>query len=421
MGKLPEGWRRVRLGDVFTENKKSPFKVEDADNEGKYPFFTSGDNILNHSIYLVEAENLFLSTGGTAYINYYAGKASYSADTYSIKSKINAKYLYYFALRKIGYITFRFFIGSGLEHLQKDDLKNSFKIVYPQSIEEQHKIAEILETVDNAIERTNTIIEKYKRVKQGLMRDLLTRGVVGNDELGVRSYELRDEKKHRFKDSPLGRIPEEWEVVELINGIGGNANLIVAGPFGSNLKVQDYKKTGIPIIRLQNIDENRFIDKDIKFIADKKAKELSYHSFISGDLILAKLGDPIGKTCIVPNNFKYGIVVADVVRIRVNEHYADKRFMSYILNFDICRNQLNTDIIGTTRPRVNLDQVRTAKIPFPPLPEQHRIASILSQMDQTIEKEQKYKQKLERIKQGLMENLLTGKVRVNHLISEVKK
>jgi len=323
------------------------------------------------------------------------------------------KHLFYWLLSNFGQKQIKDKItGSAQPGLSSKFTKNFFVLKPP--LPEQRKIAEILETVDNAIERTDTIIEKYKRIKQGLMQDLLTRGVVENDELGVMNYELRDEKKHRFKDSPLGRIPEEWEVVELMNGIGGNANLIVAGPFGSNLKVLDYKKTGIPIIRLQNIDENKFIDKDIKFISDKKAKELSYHSFKSGDLILAKLGDPIGKTCIVPNIFKYGIVVADVVRIRVNEQYADKRFISYILNFDICRNQLNTDIIGTTRPRVNLDQIRNAKVPLPPLSEQHRIASILSQMDQTIEKEQKYKQKLERIKQGLMEDLLTGKVKVNY-------
>lgn len=57
-------------------------------------------------------------------------------------------------------------------------------------------------------------------------------------------------------------------------------------------------------------------------------------------------------------------------------------------------------------------------IPLPPLPEQQRIASILSQIDEAIEKEQAYKEKLERIKKGLMEDLLTGKVRINHLIEE---
>lgn len=70
------------------------------------------------------------------------------------------------------------------------------------------------------------------------------------------------------------------------------------------------------------------------------------------------------------------------------------------------------EIIGTTRPRVNLTQIRSLQLPLPSIYEQQRIASILSQIDETIEKEKKYKEKLGRIKQGLMEDLLTGNVRV---------
>lgn len=294
-----------------------------------------------------------------------------------------------------------------------NNVVRGIKLVHPANYFAQCKIAEIIKTVDNAIEKTDKIIEKYKRIKQGLMQDLLTKGI---DENG----QIRSEGTHRFKDSPLGRIPEEWEVVELIKGLGNNPSLIVAGPFGSSLKVEDYKEIGIPILRLQNVDENKFIDKDIKFITEKKAKALSYHSFEEGDIVLAKLGMPVGKACIVPEKYKYGIVVADVVRIRVSPKFANKEFISYILNYSICRKQLNAYIIGTTRPRVNLTQIRNILIPLPSLPEQHRIASILSQIDETIEKEQRYKEKLERIKQGLMEDLLTGKVRVNHLIEGVE-
>ncbi len=96
-----------------------------------------------------------------------------------------------------------------------------------------------METVDNAIENTDAIIGK--RLKQGLMQDLLTRGIIENyelgimnDELGVVSHEseignweLRDERKHKFKDSPLGRIPEEWEVVKLGDKIYLNPDKVI--------------------------------------------------------------------------------------------------------------------------------------------------------------------------------------------------
>jgi type I restriction enzyme S subunit len=106
-----------------------------------------------------------------------------------------------------------------------------------------------------------------------------------------------------------------WELKKL-GQLSKNKDAVVSGPFGSNLKVSDYKDAGVPILRLQNIGKGYFIDKSIKYISEKKAEELKYHSFISGDIALAKLGIPIGKTCIIPSNFKSGIITADIVRIR---------------------------------------------------------------------------------------------------------
>ena len=98
---------------------------------------------------------------------------------------------------------------------------------------EQQKIAEILETVDNAIEKTEKIIEKYKRIKQGLMQELLTKGIDEN-------WQIRSEKTHKFKDSPLGRIPEEWEVVRL-----WEVGEII---YGKGLKENEYSNDGISLV-----------------------------------------------------------------------------------------------------------------------------------------------------------------------------
>lgn len=432
MGKLPEGWKRVRLRDKdyfvivgsgidFFKGMKNYLstvsvqgtKIMHIEDEVSYFNRPSRANMQPKKDRLAFAK--MRKTIKVLYIdeklesNYILSTGFSLLETKGIYPNYVYQYLLsdFFNSQKD-----RFAEGTTQEAISNDDFEHIF-ISFPTSFPEQRKIAEILETVDNAIEKTDRIIEKYKRIKQGLMQDLLTKGI---DENG----QIRSEETHRFKDSPLGRIPEEWEVVELIKGLGNNPSLIVAGPFGSSLKVEDYKEIGIPILRLQNVDENKFIDKDIKFISEKKAKALSYHSFEEGDIVLAKLGMPVGKACIVPEKYKYGIVVADVVRIRVSPKFANKEFISYILNYSICRKQLNAYIIGTTRPRVNLTQIRNILIPLPSLPEQHRIASILSQIDEAIEKEQRYKEKLERIKQGLMEDLLTGKVRVNHLIEGVE-
>lgn len=178
---------------------------------------------------------------------------------------------------------------------------------------------------------------------------------------------------------------KNWKKKKL-SDLSRNKDAIVSGPFGSNLKVSDYKDAGIPILRLQNVGKGYFINKDIKFISNEKADELKYHSFKSGDLVLAKLGIPVGKTCIVPNDFPHGIIVADVVRIRPDKDVVDYNFLEYYLNTDEAVGQLTGNITGATRPRVNLSDVRNIELNLPPLPEQQRIVSILDEAFAVIER-----------------------------------
>jgi type I restriction enzyme S subunit len=214
------------------------------------------------------------------------------------------------------------------------------------------------------------------------------------------------QKLQKYKKTELGDIPEEWDLCSLIDFVDGKNN-IVAGPFGSNLKVIDYKTHGVPIIRLQNIERNRFINENIRYISQEKAEELKYHSYRQNDIVLAKLGDPIGKTCIIPEHIKDGIVVADVVRIRPSLKKSHTKFLEYALNSDFCSKQMNGSSIGTTRPRVNLDQIRYLKLFKPPLKEQQKIASILSNVDELIQKTEQIIKQTQILKKGLMQRLLT--------------
>ncbi len=140
--------------------------------------------------------------------------------------------------------------------------------------------------------------------------------------------------------SELPELTEGWVWTRLEDLSLNPKQDIVDGPFGSDMKASEYRDVGIPIIRLQNIDRNRFIRKNIKFISSDKAKELSRHSFSKGDIVITKLGDPLGEACIVPNEIEWGIVVADVVRISVAEQFVNKFFISYLLNSEIVIKQL---------------------------------------------------------------------------------
>ena len=126
--KIPNG----TIGDIIRENEKSKIKVSDAKSiKGKYPFFTSGESILEWDDYLVEGRNLFFNTGGNADVKYYVGKAMYSTDTWCVTTNgIFSDYLYLYFKSIKGELNRKFFHGSGLKHLQKDLLKQE-KIYIP--------------------------------------------------------------------------------------------------------------------------------------------------------------------------------------------------------------------------------------------------------------------------------------------------
>lgn len=181
-------------------------------------------------------------------------------------------------------------------------------------------------------------------------------------------------------------LPEGWVWTKLRELVTNPKEDIVDGPFGSNLKASEYVDSGIPIIRLQNIDRDRFNNKNIRFVTPEKAEELSRHSFISGDIVITKLGDPLGEACVVPDYFENGIIVADVVRARIDETNVVKKYLVHCINSEVVIRQLAEKTKGTTRPRVNLRHIRNIDIPLAPLPEQERIVAEIEKQFTRLDK-----------------------------------
>ena len=404
VGEIPVDWEVVKIEDCCDILDSQRIPLNDTERrvmKGDFPYYGTNGILDKINDYIFDDDLILIAEDGGYFEDYkyrpiaylISGKCWVNNHAHVLRSKkyFFREWIFYNVVHKniISYIG-----GGTRSKLNQKELR-AITIPAPP-IHEQKKITEILSAIDEAIEKKTQIIEKIKELKKALMQELLTKGI------GHR----------KFKKTEIGEIPVDWEIKTLINAVGINNNPIVAGPFGSNLKVEDYRDTGVPIIRLQNIEYCKFINKDIKYISMKKADELNYHSFKKGDIILAKLGDPIGKTCIIPESMEKGIVVADVVRIRIDEQFSHKKFIMYILNSFYGKKQLNREIIGTTRPRVNLYQVRNIVIPCPPLAEQKKIANILSLVDNEIENEIVNKERLIYIKKGLMQVLLTGILRV---------
>lgn len=402
---IPAGWKESELGAVIVEKAKSTIKVSDAANFGEYPFFTSGDSILLHDKKIIEGENLFLATGGVANIKYFDGEAAYSTDTFAISTnqETKAQYLYYYLLSKVGYINKNYFEGSGLKHLQKKDFrKHAF--VLPSSPTEQQKIASILSKLDEAITQTEQLIGKYKKIKEGLMNDLLSRGI---DEQG----NIRSEETHKFKDSPLGRIPEEWEVEKLGAIINEGNGTIQTGPFGSQLHANEYIEEGVAVIMPQNILQEGIDRGTLSFISKTKASILKRHITNENDIVFARRGD-LSKCAVIETDFIGSICGTGCLLIRINKANINPFWLRMLYQQFNCQKEINISSVGSTMQNLNTEILSNLVIPKISRTEQNLIVEKIQGIDTLIENSIHNHIKISKKKSGLMHDLLTGKIRV---------
>lgn len=284
---------------------------------------------------------------------------------------------------------------------------NAMTIACPL-VPEQRKIARILTTVDNLIEKTEALIAKYQAIKQGMMHDLFTRGVDENGHLRP-TYE---EAPHLYKPSELGWIPKEWA----ISTYGDVADSLIDGPFGSNLKTEHYvTDPGVRVVRLQNIENGTYNDEDRAWISERHAESLARHQVLPGDTLIASLGDdahPVGRACLYPEGLPPAINKADCFRLRCHSKQMLNAFAVFSLNADYVQPEVRRFAQGVTRMRMNTHNLRKVRVKMCSLREQAITVQRLGCIEQLINIERESLTKLVRQKQGLMQDLLTGKVRV---------
>src|SRR5690606_25369326 len=164
-----------------------------------------------------------------------------------------------------------------------------FTIQKPKLPKEQQKIASCLSSLDDLIEAHNKKLDLLKDHKKGLMQNLFPQ-------------EGEKVPKYRFKEFEKDG---EWVKKSLIDTADKKVKWsFTGGPFGSNLKASDYTSEGIRIIQLQNIGDGEFIDEYKIYTSEEKADELLSCNIYAGEIIISKMGDPVGRACIIPDNLK---------------------------------------------------------------------------------------------------------------------
>jgi type I restriction enzyme, S subunit len=279
-------------------------------------------------------------------------------------------------------------LGTAQFYINTPDIK---KIGFPlPPLPEQQKIASILTSVDTVIEKTEAQITKLKDLKKAMMQELLTKGI-GHTE---------------FKDSPVGRIPKSWRV----RTIGEITSKVGSGitPRGGS---QIYQDAGVNFVRSQNIHFSGMQLDDVVYISQEIHDSMASTKLQEGDVLLNITGASIGRCTYVPKGFGEGNVNQHVCIIRVLSD-VENIFLSYWLGSEFGQEQIFRFQAGGNREGLNFQQIKGMKLPVPNLPEQQKIACILTSVDANLEDNYNKLNHTKSLKKALMQDLLTGKVRV---------
>ncbi len=293
---------------------------------------------------------------------------------------VDAEFLYYLLLtQKRGFIGLC--AGSTFLEIGKVQL-NAFEIQLPITKAEQTAIAAVHSDIDALIQSLEKLIANKRRIKKGGMQGLLKL----QEGRGVR-------KLGGVADSTV-----RWS--------------FTGGPFGSNLKSSDYTYGGVRIIQLQNIGDGDFINDYEVYTSEIKANELISCNIYPRDIILSKMGDPVARACIIPDFHKRYLMCSDGIRLAVDTKNYNTYFIYIYINSPQFRILAENASTGSTRKRIGLKELRKLEFCCPNLSEQTRIAAILSDMDAEIAALETKLAKYKQIKQGMMQELLTGRIRL---------
>jgi type I restriction enzyme S subunit len=270
-------------------------------------------------------------------------------------------------------------------------LGNIRNLVFPlPPLPEQQKIAEILSTVDNKIEVIDQQIIETQALKKGLMQRLLTKGI-GHTE---------------FKDSTLGMIPKSWKVSSLVS----HSAFITKGSTPTTYGYQ-WEESGIQFLRSECVSPRGFILSGAMFISEQANDALERSKIKGGDILMTITGN-VGRVCVYPVEYLTGNINQHIARIRITDDSISSQFVFQFLSQPTQIHEYLKITTGQAYPQLSLKQVRETKIPVPSLGEQLKISEILSSVDSKLGVLSEKKNNYQELKQGLMQQLLTGKIRV---------
>ncbi|MBS3088211.1 restriction endonuclease subunit S [Candidatus Pacearchaeota archaeon] len=272
--------------------------------------------------------------------------------------------------------------GSTISHLYQKDF-SSFDFILPKSLEEQSAIASVLSDTDALIESLDKLIVKKKNIKQGTMQKLLS-------------------GKRR-----LPGFKEEWNsnklndlILNITTGLNPRKNFTLGKGNNYYITIKNFKKGKL------------YLDDNCDKVSNEAINLINKRSNLeSGDILFASIGiEP--STYLIKKTPTDWNINESVFSIKPNKNIMDSRFLQYLLTADWIFSKLTNDATGSTFQSIKIKQLKNLELTYPLLEEQQKISLILSDMDSEIESLERKRDKYTLLKTGMMQELLTGRIRL---------
>lgn len=175
----------------------------------------------------------------------------------------------------------------------------------------------------------------------------------------------------------LPELPEGWVWASIAQVSSDEPYSLAIGPFGSNLKVSDYRESGVPLVFVRNIRSGQYGGSFTKFVSERKAEELKAHSVTAGDVLITKMGEPPGDADVYPKDQPPAIITADCIKVRCWPGLVEADFLAAVINSHIGKKQIEPMTKGVAQKKVSLGRFSTLAVPIPPNEEQVVIVKLL--------------------------------------------
>lgn len=432
-------WKALTLGQLSTQRKGINYKSEDyGDEHSGHPFITikcfvkgggyepTGikfyDGFSTKADHLAPGDLLFSVTdltragdivGSPLRVPDFGSTkpALASMDCMRIEpiaNRCNKRFLYHrLMLSDVRRQMVAYAAGSTVLHLDTKKVP-SITVRIPVDVNLQSRIADVLDGIDTTIEKTEALIAKYQQIKAGLMHDLFTRGVLPNGQLRP----PREQAPELYQETTIGWIPREWEVAGLAAKGRPGAHWIRTGPFGSALKGEHWRTHGHPVITIGALGEGVFTDDELLFVDSRDASRLVDFQLKAGDVVFSRVAD-VGRSVVVRAEQAGWIMSSNLMRIAVDENRARPDLVQMALASDTrIKAQIRARVNSGGRDVANSDVLNQLRFVWPDIEEQDRIIARADIAGCRITSEQLKRSNLLAQKQGLMHDLLTGKIPV---------